>query len=95
MGVKLRKWVPAATIAMRGVVLLLAFSSGLALANSAEGSPNDRGVLSASATLHFRIVIPETLRIEGDVQRRSALAPRTTRTVTVEDGRQLVTIARP
>lgn len=50
----------------------------------------------ASASLDFRIVIPETVRIEHGREQRDATRQYTSRSVeTTGDGREVVTIARP
>jgi hypothetical protein len=94
MDITLRNRIPASVAALLGLALAMA-SVSVAQANGPAGVPNANAKVSASATLHFRIVIAETLRIEGTPQRVSATAPATTRTVTFHDGRQLVTLARP
>ena len=49
----------------------------------------------ASASLQFRIVIPETLKIDPSRQPRGKARVFVSRTVTVENGRSVVTVAKP
>ena len=50
---------------------------------------------SATATVGFRITIREVLRLDGQMQHLHATAPTTSRTLTIEHDRQVVTLARP
>lgn len=74
---------------------LCAFGIGNALANASGPAAGGSNQVSASATIHFRIVVAETLRIDGPQQHQSATAPTTTRTVADRGDHQLVTLARP
>lgn len=49
----------------------------------------------ASASVDFRIVIPETVRFVRGQEQRDRTRQYTSRTVEVVDGQQVVTVARP
>lgn len=96
MDITLRDRLPARFVATLGLVLMLsAFGTGHAHANGPVAAQSAGNTVSASATLNFRIVVAETLRLGGQQQRQSATAPTTTRTVTNQGDHQLVTLARP
>lgn len=50
---------------------------------------------SASAAVNFRIVIRESLSLGGQQQKARPDAPPMVRSVSIEDGREVVTLARP
>lgn len=64
------------------------------VSDASTGAPGSQSP-SASATVGFRIVIREVLRLDDQVQRLHASAPQTTRTVTSQASRRMVTVARP
>ena len=76
------------------LLLTLAWSGAACADNTAARTPATSGS-SASATVGFRIVIRETLRLGDQTQRVAANAPQTTRTVDVVNDRQMITLARP
>ena len=51
--------------------------------------------VSASASVNFRIVIREDLRLGGEQQKARPTSPQLTQHVSVENGREVVTLARP
>lgn len=53
------------------------------------------GEPTARAYVDFRIVIPETLHIDSRAERRSRSQTFVSRTTQAEDGRTVVTVARP
>ncbi|MBW8367185.1 MAG: hypothetical protein K0M70_04925 [Arenimonas sp.] len=78
------------------LLLFLALAgNGAAAAGTASQDTPASSATSASATVGFRIVIGEVLRFDSQVQRMPANAPQTTRIVTTQAGRRLVTLARP
>ena len=84
------------TVSHLVAALLLSLAcAGTAIAADAAHRPASPSGQSATATVGFRIVIREVLRLDQQDQRLHATAPQTTRTVTTLDGRSLVTVARP
>jgi len=77
------------------VLALSAFGIGTALATPPGPAPNGSNKVQASATIQFRIVVAETLRLDGPQQRQSATAPTTTHTVADLGDHRMVTVARP
>lgn len=73
------------------LALLLSTSPLLAESMHASG---DQAVKSR-AGLDFRIVIPETLHIDSQAQRRAKSQPFISRTTQAEAGRMVVTVAKP
>ena len=84
------------TVSQAALALLLALAwSGTARADdTAVRAPSTSGQ-SATATVGFRIVIREVLRLDDQVQRVAATAPQTTRSVDLVGNRRIVTLARP
>ncbi|MFC0677629.1 hypothetical protein ACFFGH_07205 [Lysobacter korlensis] len=72
---------------------LLAISAPSVLASTTSAA--ETGPRQASASLDFRIVIPETVRFEQGEEQRGRTRQFTSRTVEQVSGRQVVTIARP
>lgn len=73
------------------LALIMATSPVLAASTQASGEQATK----ASAGLDFRIVIPETLHINSEAQRRARSQPVISRTTEVAAGRTVVTVARP
>jgi hypothetical protein len=73
--------------------MALLFVSPAALAEQASASGPDASRVSAS--VDFRIVIPETVRFERGQEQRDRTRQHTSRTMEVVDGQQVVTVARP
>lgn len=71
----------------------LAFASPAALAEQASASGPGAGRVSAS--IDFRIVIPETVRFERGQEQRDRTRQYTSRTTETVNGQQVVTVARP
>jgi len=83
---------------MRHVVfmaLLLSTSPAWAMSEQKSAPPAAGSPIKASAALQFRIVIPETLQIDPSRQPRGKAHVFVSRTVTVENGRSIVTVAKP
>ena len=83
---------------MRHVVfmaLLLSTSPAWAMSEQKSAPPAVGSPIKASAALQFRIVIPETLQIDPSRQPRGKAHVFVSRTVTVENGRSIVTVAKP
>lgn len=59
------------------------------------GSSATSSRTSASASVNFRIVVRETLSLGGQQQKARPHSPLLTQTVSVENGREVVTLARP
>ena len=72
-------------------IIALALSSFAAAAEPLRAS----GEPTAGAYVDFRIVIPETLHIDSRAERRSRLQTFVSRTIRAENGRTVVTVARP
>ena len=73
------------------LALVLSMSPALAEPMRAGGEPAVR----SSAALDFRIVIPETLHIDSRPERRKKSQEFISRTLQSQDGRQVLTVARP
>lgn len=85
-----------ATSRRPGLLLVLALLAGTAQAQPGTVSPGDART-EAKAVVGFRIVIQDSLRLGGAEQPQSQRpheAP-ASQVVTVEDGRQVVTRAKP
>lgn len=76
------------------LLVALACASG-ASANEGSSVESASGATTASASLGFRIVIPEVLRLQGPAQPQHVAAAQTARIVTTLEDRQLVTLVRP
>lgn len=80
------------------LALLAAAVAGNAQASSqltTQATGSSGGSVSASATVSFRIVIREDLRLGGEQQKARPTSPQLTRQVSFENGREVVTLARP
>lgn len=77
------------------LALLLSTSPGWAMSEQTSSPPAGVSPVRASASLQFRIVIPETLQIDPSRQPRGKARVFVSRTVTVENGRSVVTVAKP
>jgi hypothetical protein len=75
------------------VATLLVISAPSVLANTTAAA--ETGPRQASASLDFRIVIPETVRFEQGEEQRDRTRQFTSRTVEQVSGRQVMTVARP
>lgn len=75
------------------IALLLALASSAAWAGSTMAAGDQAS--KAQASLDFRIVIPETLNFDSQVERRRKSQTFVTRTTQSSDGRTVVTVARP
>lgn len=78
--------------------LALSFASLLSASPTAlaeQTSAVDGKATRVSASIDFRIVIPETVRFVRGQEQRDRTRQHTSRTVEVLDGQQVVTIARP
>jgi len=75
------------------MVLALAVSTFPVSAESMRASGEQ--AVKAQAYLDFRIVIPETLHIDSRAERRKKSQTFVSRTIQSEDGRTVVTVARP
>lgn len=83
---------------LAGIVLVLLplfAAAAPAAANPGVTATVQTQANSATAVVSFRIVIPEVVAFGANAQRQPANAPTLTRTVSIESGVQLVTIARP
>ena len=76
------------------VIALACAGAATASEGSSAASPSNANGTSASASLGFRIVIPEVLRLQGPAQHQHVAAAKTSRIVTVQGDRQLVTLVR-
>lgn len=80
---------------LAGIALALFAAAAPAAASPSAVATIQAQANSATAVVSFQIVIPEVVAFGADVQRQPATAPTLTRTVSIESGVQLVTIARP
>lgn len=79
------------------LIALLAAAAGHAQANTqltVQATGSSASPVRASASVSFRIVVPETVSFGEQPKPRPGNAP-LVRTVSVEDGREVVTLARP
>ena len=76
------------------VIALACAGAATASEGSSAASPSNSNGTSASASLGFRIVIPEVLRLQGPAEHQHVAAAKTSRIVTVQGDRQLVTLVR-
>lgn len=87
-------------MAIRNDVAKIVLAAGLAFAALGTAQASDTiapstSAQQATATVSFRVIIPEVLRFDGQAQRLHATAPQTTRLVSTEGERAMVTLARP
>ncbi len=82
-------------------ILLLALLAA-AIAGNAQASSQfsaqpagESSRMSASATVNFRIVIREDLRLGGEQQKARPNSAQLTQSLSFENGREVVTLARP
>ena len=80
-----------ARIVFAAVLAFAALGTAQASDTSAPATSGQR----ATAIVSFRVIIPEVLRFDGESQRLHATAPQTTRLVSTEGDRAMVTLARP
>ncbi|MGH8077023.1 MAG: hypothetical protein ACREPE_06830 [Lysobacter sp.] len=73
------------------LALVLLTSQVLAASTQASGEQ----AVKSSASLDFRIVIPETLHLNSQAVRRARSQPFISRTTQADAGRMVVTVARP
>lgn len=83
----------AANVALAWSFAAALSASPAAFAEQALASGPDAA--RASASVDFRIVIPETVRFTRGEEQRGRTRQHTSRTVEVVDGQQVVTVARP
>jgi len=77
------------------LALLLSTSPVWAVSEQVSSPPADGSPAKASAVLQFRIVVPETLQLDPSRQPQGKARVFVSRTVTVENGRSVVTVAKP
>ena len=78
------------------LALLLSTSPAWPMSAATSAPPASRSPVKASATIEFRIVIPETLQVDPSRQQpRGRARGFVSRTVTMENGRSVVTVAKP
>jgi len=77
------------------LALLLSTSPVWAVSEQVSSRPADGSPAKASAVLQFRIVVPETLQLDPSRQPQGKARVFVSRTVTVENGRSVVTVAKP
>lgn len=75
------------------LALLLTLASFAASATSTVATGDQATKVTAS--VDFRIVIPETLHLDSQAQRQKRSHSFVSRTTQQQDGRTLVTVARP
>jgi len=80
-------------LAMCALAISLLAGTGSAMAEQHMASGAD--ARSASASVDFRIVIPETLRMVEAREQRDPTRQFTSRTTEHADGREIITLARP
>ena len=76
---------------LAALALIVVTSPVLAASMQASGEQ----AVKASASLDFRIVIPETLHFNSQAVRRARSQPFISRTTQADAGRMVVTVARP
>jgi hypothetical protein len=77
------------------LALLLSTSPTWAVSEQISSPPAASSPVKARAALQFRIVIPETLQLDPSWQPHGKARVFVSRTVTVENGRSVVTVAKP
>jgi hypothetical protein len=77
------------------LAMLLAACPAFAMSAQKSAHPAGPQPLKASAVLEFRIVIPDTLQLEPPPLPRRRANVFVSRTVTLEAGRSVVTVAKP
>lgn len=85
---------PVTRRAWQWVGLVVAVLIGLPATAAQSRAPDGPGT-RASASLDFRIVIPEAVRFTQGQEQRDRTRQFTSRTVESIDGRQVTTVARP
>ena len=75
--------------------LIIALACTTASANEAVSDAPTADGHAASASLGFRIIIREALRLDDQAERRHPAATNTSRVTTTLDDHQVVTIVRP
>ena len=77
------------------VALLLSVFPAWAMSVQTSTASSEAGRAKASAALEFRIVIPETLQLDPPPLPRRRGNQFVSRTVRTEEGRSVVTVAKP
>ncbi|MHB8911732.1 MAG: hypothetical protein ACYC42_03625 [Lysobacter sp.] len=77
------------------IAIALVFALASFAASAAPTVVSGERANKAQASLDFRIVIPETLHFDSQTQRRKKSQTFVSRTTQLQDGRTLVTVARP
>jgi hypothetical protein len=77
------------------LAMLLAACPAFAMSAQKSAGPTGSQPVKASAVLEFRIVIPETLQLDPPTFPRRRGNVFVSRTVTLEAGRSVVTVAKP
>lgn len=77
------------------LALLLSTSPVWAMSQEKSSPPAPGAPIRASSALQFRIVIPETLQLDPSRQPRGKSRAFVSRTMTVESGHSVVTVAKP
>ena len=77
------------------LAMLLAAFPAFAMSAQKSAGPSGTQPVKASAVLQFRIVIPETLQLDPPPLPRHRANVFVSRTVTLEAGRSVVTVAKP
>jgi hypothetical protein len=83
---------------VQGVAVALSLATLLSASPAAlaeQASAADGTATRVSASIDFRIVIPETVRFVQGQEQHDRTRQYTSRTVEVVDGQQVLTIARP
>lgn len=77
------------------LAMLVAAFPAFAMSAQKSGAPAGAQPVKASAVLQFRIVIPDTLQLDPPPLPRRRANVFVSRTVTLEEGRSVVTVAKP
>ncbi|MFL6592392.1 MAG: hypothetical protein ACJ8GK_06760 [Luteimonas sp.] len=77
------------------LAMLLATSPAFAMSAQKSGGPAGTQPVKSSAVVRFQIVIPDTLQLDPPPLPRRRADAFVSRTVTLEDGRSVVTVAKP
>lgn len=77
------------------LAMLLSVSPAFAMSVEKSAAATSTGQMKASAVLEFRIVIPETLQLDPPPLPRRHANDFLSRTVSLEGGRSVVTVAKP
>lgn len=77
------------------ILIVLVFALASSGASAASTSASGESANKAQASVDFRIVIPETLHMESQDERRKRSQSFVSRTTQVREGQTVVTVARP